>query len=229
MIFLYLLLAVIIITVCLLVVKYPVSKIKIVCLNIPLNENIFKAIVISFLIMMSCGIYLKLGYYDKIDKYYFYKNNIGKINQVLDNITAEKKIENMIQKKIKSSSSNDASKLLLAKIRIMANKKQLAANILDTINYEDLSLNELQSYIETKYYITQKLDDTDLEFCMRILTTRPHNTTILSIIISDSFMKHDYKKSLDFQNKLIPLLNEESDDYNEVIKINKLTKQHLQH
>lgn len=210
-----------------LVAKIDVNTVKFNYVNLELNQFTFKAIIILLIATSTILLYLELGYFDKIDKYIFYKINNSKINQILSDIRLADKAENLLLEQIKQNSSNEKLKLLLAKLLTISGKNKNADNILETVEQEDLELGEIQSYIETKFYLTQNLSDKDKEYASKVLRNRPNIRSLLAIYATDYFRKKDFVKSLQYQNSLLLLLDKNSIEYKTTAKLINKTKQIL--
>ena len=211
-----------------LVAKIDINTVKFNYVNLELSQFTFKAIIILLISTSTILLYLELGYFDKIDKYIFYKINNSKINQILSDIRLADKAENLLLEQIKQNSSNEKLKLLLAKLLTISGKNKNADNILETVEQEDLELGEIQSYIETKFYLTQSLSDKDKEYASKVLRNRPNIRSLLAIYATDYFRKKDFVKSLQYQNSLLLLLDKNSIEYKTTAKLINKTKQILE-
>ena len=210
-----------------LIAKIEVGNVRFDYINLELSQYAFKVILILVIASSTILLYLELGCFDKIDKYIFYKINNSKINQILSDIRLVDKAENLLLEQIKENSSNEKLKLLLAKLLTISGKNINAGNILETVEQEDLQLGEIQSYIETKFFLTNKLSKKDIEYADKVLKKRPNIRTILAINATDSFRKKEFFKSLRYQNSLLLLLDKNSIDYKATAKLIKKTNQLL--
>jgi hypothetical protein len=209
MILLYVCLIIILSTISISIIKYPLEDIKIGKYHCSAIK--FKIFIIIILSSITIGIYSTIGNYDKLDKYIFYKNNMPTINHILSNIKSDAKMEKILQSKVNDNPSDDSLKLLLAKQSLISGKIENAKEIINTIEYKNnISTNQAQSYIETRFFINKKLNNQEVALAKNILFERPDNKVILAILAKDQYLKKNYKQANILLNKLNKLLIDNS-------------------
>ncbi|MEE3002829.1 MAG: hypothetical protein VX335_00585 [Pseudomonadota bacterium] len=188
--------------------------IKIADKNYVFESNHIKIALCIFIFISTSLIYSKIGYYDKLDKYYFYKKNHDKIVDIQDDIRSTAKVEEILKQRINLYPYNNKLKVLLARIYLSQGKYLLARNIIGTADINgSYKTKVMEIILEVDYRINKKLSDKNIKIANIVIEHEPENKKVLSLLIAEYYRTKKYSLALDNVNKILPYISVGTDDF----------------